>query len=140
MHINCIKLCYRSYPDYPTCFSNKLSSSRKCQYTGIYNTNTSVSRVQCKKYIKAAKNIITRIYCKYDADTFSVNFSDIPLFTINVVTCIQTSNIELFNSEGLGSCCTMYRCVVCRKVAPSYTRHSNTWYKRLILNFSIQEV
>lgn len=38
----------------------------------------------------------------------SVNFSDVPLFTMNVVTCIRTSNIELFDSEGLGSCYTMY--------------------------------
>jgi hypothetical protein len=55
----------------------------------------------------------------------SVNFSDVPLFTMNVVTCIRTSNIELFYSEGLGSCYTMYSCVVCWKVAPPYTRHSS---------------
>jgi hypothetical protein len=55
----------------------------------------------------------------------SVNFGDVPLFTMNVVTCIRTSNIELFDSEGLGSSCTMYCCDVCRKMAPSYTRHSS---------------
>ena len=52
---------------------------------------------------------------------FWLIFTDMPLFTMFIVTCIQTSNIDISKPEGL-SPCPVYLCVPCRKVLSVMSR------------------
>ena len=88
----------------PTCFSDKSPPSGRRQYKGIYNIITLNFTYACRM-LKIYNSSYRYSYNNMDVmDSMTLTYPwlkliDMPLFTICVVTCIQTSNTEVFDAE-----------------------------------------
>ena len=99
--------------DAPTCFSDKLASSRKGQYKEIHNLNTSIFTCTILKIPKGFYKYITMDVMAIMILTYTwLKFTDMALITLCVDMCIRSSNIEVILSGIFKYLCRVLMCPV----------------------------